>query len=255
MYAFNLDQHGLKTVGIIPTGLPSFHFPTWNFDLVQKLLPAHLWLRWLVLLNHWRLRRPPHCKSVMTSITIRGWSLCGLANIAAGINGICSFRKFVRTVVNSDAGAKTPMSGVMSSLLMIAVSLYFTSFSKSALDHFGCHHFCFHLETGLIPALFETWKYSKGDGLAMWATFFGVTCIDISTGLVIGIILTFILLLWRISRPHIAVIGLVEGYSILEMYPAMMCLPQKQSHLSVLMRTLTFSNAHVLGLYHHGTQP
>ena len=45
----------------------------------------------------------------------------------------------------------------------------------------------------------------------MWVTFFGVLCIDISTGLIIGIVSTFLLLLWRISRPHIAVIGLVEG--------------------------------------------
>lgn len=41
--------------------------------------------------------------------------------------------------------------------------------------------------------------------------FFSVICIDISTGLIIGIISTFILMLWRISRPHIAVIGLVKG--------------------------------------------
>ncbi len=45
----------------------------------------------------------------------------------------------------------------------------------------------------------------------MWITFFGVLCIDISTGLLLGIVSTFILLLWRMSRPHIAVIGLVEG--------------------------------------------
>src|SRR5699024_878757 len=57
----------------------------------------------------------------------------------------------------------------------------------------------------------ETWRYSKADGIAMWITFFSVVCIDISTGLMIGIVSTFILLLWRISRPHIAVIGLVEG--------------------------------------------
>lgn len=43
------------------------------------------------------------------------------------------------------------------------------------------------------------------------ADFFGVLCIDISTGLIIGIFSTFVLLLWRISRPHIAVIGMVEG--------------------------------------------
>ncbi len=45
----------------------------------------------------------------------------------------------------------------------------------------------------------------------MWVTFFGVVFIDISTGLIIGIVSTFILMLWRISRPHIAVIGLLEG--------------------------------------------
>lgn len=45
----------------------------------------------------------------------------------------------------------------------------------------------------------------------MLITFLGVTFIDISTGLIIGIGLTFIMLLWRVSRPHIAVIGLIEG--------------------------------------------
>ncbi|MCP5774546.1 hypothetical protein NL389_32485, partial [Klebsiella pneumoniae] len=45
----------------------------------------------------------------------------------------------------------------------------------------------------------------------MWITFLGVVLIDISTGLIIGIVSTFVLMLWRISRPHIAVVGLVEG--------------------------------------------
>ena len=40
---------------------------------------------------------------------------------------------------------------------------------------------------------------------------FGVVLLDITTGLIVGIISTFILMLWRISRPHIAVVGLVEG--------------------------------------------
>src|SRR5690606_40160849 len=55
---------------------------------------------------------------------------------------------------------------------------------------------------------FDAWRYSKADGLAMWITFLGVVLIDISTGLIIGIVSTFVLILWRISRPHIAVVGL-----------------------------------------------
>ena len=57
----------------------------------------------------------------------------------------------------------------------------------------------------------DAWRYSKADGIAMWITFWcGITGY-ITTGLIVGIISTFILMLWRISRPHIAVVGLVEG--------------------------------------------
>ena len=129
VYAFNLDQHGLKTVGIIPTGLPSFHFPTWNFDLVQKLLPSAFiiamisFVESLAIAQATALQKRDDLNSNQELIAL------GLANIAAGINmGFAVSGSLSRTVVNSDAGAKTPMSGVMSSLLMIAVSLYFTSF-------------------------------------------------------------------------------------------------------------------------------
>jgi SulP family sulfate permease len=137
----------------------------------------------------------------------------GLANIAAGINsGFAVSGSLSRTVVNADAGAKTPMAGVLSSLFMIAVSLYFTGlFQNLPLTVLAATIFVSIWKLVIFTPFYETWKYSKADGLAMIATFLGVTCIDISTGLIIGIVLTFILLLWRISRPHIAVIGLIEG--------------------------------------------
>ena len=251
VYAFSLDQHGLKTVGIIPTGLPSFHFPTWNFDLVQKLLPSAFiiamisFVESLAIAQATALQKRDDLNSNQELIAL------GLANIAAGINmGFAVSGSLSRTVVNSDAGAKTPMSGVMSSLLMIAVSLYFTSFFQNLpLTILAATIFVSIWKLVSFLPFFETWKYSKADGLAMWATFFGVTCIDISTGLVIGIILTFILLLWRISRPHIAVIGLVEGTQHF----------RNVSHYDVLTtetiasfridENLNFLNAHVLKGY------
>ena len=251
VYAFSLDQHGLKTVGIIPTGLPSFHFPTWNFDLVQKLLPSAFiiamisFVESLAIAQATALQKRDDLNSNQELIAL------GLANIAAGINmGFAVSGSLSRTVVNSDAGAKTPMSGVMSSLLMIAVSLYFTSFFQNLpLTILAATIFVSIWKLVSFLPFFETWKYSKADGLAMWATFLGVTCIDISTGLVIGIILTFILLLWRISRPHIAVIGLVEGTQHF----------RNVSHYDVLTtetiasfridENLNFLNAHVLKGY------
>jgi SulP family sulfate permease len=251
VYAFNLDQHGLKTVGIIPTGLPSFHFPTWNFDLVQKLLPSAFiiamisFVESLAIAQATALQKRDDLNSNQELIAL------GLANIAAGINmGFAVSGSLSRTVVNTDAGAKTPMSGVMSSLLMIAVSLYFTSFFQNLpLTILAATIFVSIWKLVTFLPFFETWKYSKADGLAMWATFFGVTCIDISTGLVIGIILTFILLLWRISRPHIAVIGLVEGTQHFRNVSRYDVLTTETIASFRIDENLNFLNAHVLKGY------
>ena len=251
VYAFNLDQHGLKTVGIIPTGLPSFHFPTWNLDLVQKLLPSAFiiamisFVESLAIAQATALQKRDDLNSNQELIAL------GLANIAAGINmGFAVSGSLSRTVVNSDAGAKTPMSGVMSSLLMIAVSLYFTSFFQNLpLTILAATIFVSIWKLVSFLPFFETWKYSKADGLAMWATFLGVTCIDISTGLVIGIILTFILLLWRISRPHIAVIGLVEGTQHFRNVSRYDVLTTETIASFRIDENLNFLNAHVLKGY------
>ncbi|HRM14872.1 MAG TPA: sulfate permease [Acinetobacter parvus] len=251
VYAFSLDQHGLKTVGIIPTGLPSFHFPTWNFDLVQELLPSAFiiamisFVESLAIAQATALQKRDDLNSNQELIAL------GLANIAAGINtGFAVSGSLSRTVVNSDAGAKTPMSGVMSSLLMIAVSLYFTSFFQNLpLTILAATIFVSIWKLISFLPFFETWKYSKADGLAMWATFLGVTCIDISTGLVIGIILTFILLLWRISRPHIAVIGLVECTQHFRNVSRYDVLTTETIASFRIDENLNFLNAHVLKGY------
>ena len=251
VYAFSLDQHGLKTVGIIPTGLPSFHFPTWNFDLVQELLPSAFiiamisFVESLAIAQATALQKRDDLNSNQELIAL------GLANIAAGINmGFAVSGSLSRTVVNSDAGAKTPMSGVMSSLLMIAVSLYFTSFFQNLpLTILAATIFVSIWKLVSFLPFFETWKYSKADGLAMWATFLGVTCIDISKGLVIGIILTFILLLWRISRPHIAVIGLVEGTQHFRNVSRYDVLTTETIASFRIDENLNFLNAHVLKGY------
>lgn len=203
----------IKTVGIIPTGLPSLHFPNWNLDLVQQLLPSAFMIAMISFVESLAIAQATALQKRDALDSNQELIALGLANIAAGLNaGFAVSGSLSRTVVNADAGAKTPISGVLSSLFMIAVSLYFTGFFQNLpLAVLAATIFVSIWKLVTLAPFIETWKYSKADGLAMWTTFFGVTCIDISTGLMIGIILTFVLLLWKISRPHIAVIGLVEG--------------------------------------------
>lgn len=209
----NLKGQGIKTVGAIPSGFPPLSFPHWNWELVMTLLPGASMIAMisfvesLSIAQATALQQRSHLNSNQELIAL------GLANISAGVSSAFPVTgSLSRTVVNADAGAKSPMAGVLSSILIIFVSLFFTGFFEDLpLTILAATIIVSIWKLVDFRPFFDAWRYSKADGIAMWITFLGVVLIDISTGLIIGIISTFILMLWRISRPHIAVLGLVEG--------------------------------------------
>ena len=213
VYFLNLQEIGIKTVGEIPSGFPPITMPFWNLDLVITLLPGAAMIAMisfvesLSIAQATALQQRSHLNSNQELVAL------GLANLSAGLSSAFPVTgSLSRTVVNADSGAKTPMAGVFSSLLIVMVSLYFTGFFRDLpLAILAATIIVSIWKLVDFKPFIETWRYSKADGIAMWITFFCVICIDISTGLIIGIVSTFMLLLWRISRPHIAVIGLVEG--------------------------------------------
>ncbi|MCL6237728.1 MULTISPECIES: SulP family inorganic anion transporter [Acinetobacter] len=210
---FDLQNVGIKTVGEIPSGFPPLSFPHWNWELVQTLLPGATMIAMISFVESLSIAQATALQQRSQLNSNQELIALGLANLSAGVSSAFPVTgSLSRTVVNADAGAKTPMAGVLSSLLIIVVSLYFTSFFQDLpLVILAATIIVSIWKLVDFKPFVDTWRYSKADGIAMWVTFFGVVCIDISTGLIIGIISTFILLLWRISRPHIAVIGLVEG--------------------------------------------
>ncbi|WP_096911190.1 SulP family inorganic anion transporter [Acinetobacter colistiniresistens] len=244
-------QYNIQTVGLIPAGLPNFHFPTWNTQLVLQLLPSAFMIAMISFVESLAIAQATALQKRDDLDSNQELFALGFANIAAGINsGFAVSGSLSRTVVNADAGAKTPMSGIISSLLMIAVSLYFTSFFENLpLAVLAATIFVSIWKLIRLTPFIETWKYSKADGIAMWVTFFGVTCLDISTGLIIGVVLTFVLLLWRISRPHIAVIGLIEGTQHFRNISNYNVITTKAIVSFRVDENLSFLNAHVLKGY------
>lgn len=213
VYYFNLEKIGIQTVGVIPAGFPPLSMPFWTWNLVIKLLPGATMIAMISFIESLSIAQATALQQRSQLNSNQELIALGLANISAGVTSAFPVTgSLSRTVVNADAGAKTPMAGILSSIFIVIVSLFFTSFFQDLpLAILAATIMVSVWKLVEFRSFFETWKYSKADGIAMWITFFGVICIDISTGLIIGIISTFILMLWRISRPHIAVIGLIEG--------------------------------------------
>lgn len=213
MHYFHLAAYGIKTVGEIPSGFPPLNMPYWSWDLLLMLLPGAGMIAMVSFVESISIAQATAFQNRSELNSNQELVALGLANISAGLTASFPVTgSLSRTVVNADAGARTPLSGVISSIFIVIVSLYFTGlFKELPLAILAATIMVSIWKLVDIKPFIETWRYSKADGIAMWITFFAVLFIDISTGLILGIVSTFFLLLWRISRPHIAVLGLVQG--------------------------------------------
>ena len=76
------------------------------------------------------------------------------------------------------------------------------------------------LELGILRT---AWQYDRGDVLAWGATCVGVLALGVEAGVLVGVALSLGTLIWRASRPHIAVLGRIAGtehFRNIERYPA-----------------------------------
>ncbi|EXA65257.1 sulfate permease family protein [Acinetobacter baumannii 348935] len=248
---FDLKVQGIKTVGEIPLGFPPLSFPHWNWELVMTLLPGASMIAMISFVESLSIAQATALQQRSNLNSNQELIALGVANISAGISSAFPVTgSLSRTVVNADAGAKTPLAGVLSSLLIVVVSLFFTSFFEDLpLTILAATIIVSIWKLVNFQPFVDAWRYSKADGIAMWITFFGVVLLDITTGLIVGIISTFILMLWRISRPHIAVVGLVEGTQHFRNIQRHQVMTSDRVLSLRIDENLSFLNAHTLKGY------
>jgi SulP family sulfate permease len=64
------------------------------------------------------------------------------------------------------------------------------------------------LDLGLLRT---AWRYDRADALALLATAGGVMAVGVEAGVVLGLLLSLGAMIWRESRPNVAVLGRIPG--------------------------------------------
>jgi SulP family sulfate permease len=119
---------------------------------------------------------------------------------------------FARSVVNFDAGAETPMAGLLTALGIGATVLLLTPlFHDLPQATLAATIIVAVLALVDLGALRRTFAYSRSDFAAMAVTILAVLGVGVELGVVAGVVLSILLYLWRTSRPHMAVVGRVPG--------------------------------------------
>ncbi|WP_455374425.1 SulP family inorganic anion transporter [Limibacillus halophilus] len=211
--AFALDEAGVAVVGAIPEGLPPITLPPFDAELWAQLLPAAILISIVGFVESVSVAQTLAAKRRERVLPNRELVGLGAANIAAGLSGGYPVTGgFARSVVNFDAGARTPLAGVFTAGGIALAALFLTPFfhqlPKATL---AATIVVAVLSLVDLGALKRTWDYSKADFAAMAATVLVVLLAGVEKGIMTGVALSVLLFLARSSRPHMAVVGQVAG--------------------------------------------
>jgi SulP family sulfate permease len=203
----------VRTVGNIPTDLPSLFFPSLELiDWVDLFVPAVL----IALVGFVETVSVGHALAAKRKQHINpNQELLGLgaANIASGVFGAFSVTGgFSRSVINFDAGAQTPMAGVFTAGGILLATLFLTPLLTN-LPQATLAATIIIAVLGLIDWHLPNmlWHYSKRDFLAYLITVLVVLALGVEAGIIAGVVFSILALLAAISSPHMAVVGQVPG--------------------------------------------
>ena len=210
--ALGLEALGVRTTGAVPAGLPVLNLAT-SAEHWQALLQPALLIGFMVFLismsgaQTLALKRAEKLHSNYELIGL------GAANVGSALTGGFPVTGSIsRSAVNFAAGANTQLASLITaSLLALALVAPTGWLALLPLPT---------LAATIIVAVFgmfdtttlrTAWRYDRADAAALLATAAGVLALGVEAGVVVGVALSMGALIWRASRPHIAVLGRIPG--------------------------------------------
>jgi SulP family sulfate permease len=214
VWAFGLNNMGVKIVGEVPSGLPKFGMPAFDAGLISELLVIALTISLVSFMESIAVAKAIQAKHKNYEVVANQELIAlGLANIGgAFFQSYPVTGGFSRTAVNDQSGAKTGLAGIFSALLIIITLMFLTPlfyFLPKAI-----------LASVIMVAVFglidlkeakHLWKSNRTDFWMLIVTFIGTLSLGIEQGIALGVVLSLIMVIFRTTRPHIAELGKVPG--------------------------------------------
>ena len=225
VWLFGLDRVGVAIVGPIQPGLPTFGLPSLGLSDYLELMPSAIGVALVGFAEGLGAAKTYAARNHYDIDSNRELLGLGAANLASGLSGgMVVNGSLSKTAVNGGAGARTQLSGLIVAVMTVITLLFLTGlFEKLPEATLAAVVIAALVELVDIRSLRRFYGLTntrlgriygvaaRPDFIAATAALFGVLIFDSLPGLFIGIVVSIILLVYRTSRPHVAVLGRVPG--------------------------------------------
>ena len=203
---------GVAIVRDIPSGLPTFSIPEIDIDQIRELLPIAITLVLVGYLETISIGKTLEAKQDIYRVDANQELVAlGLGNVFGSFfKSYPATSSFSRSAINEDAGAITGLAGIVASIMVIITLLFLTpvfyNLPKTILASI------IMVSVVKIINIKEARYLWRANNLDFWlamATFFATLIFGVEYGILTGVGLSLIVLIFRTSRPYVAELGKV----------------------------------------------
>jgi len=210
-YLTDYAAKGGAVVGSIPEGLPSLGLPVMDYDSIIALLPAAFVIALISFME------AMSSSKVIAIKTRAQWDQNqelvgqGLAKVAASLSNTMPVSgSFSRSALNLASNARSGLASIFGASFVLLTLLFLTPL-------------LYHLPKAVLAAIImiavfglfnfsnfkKAFRTNRDDGIASLTTFAATIAFapNIQNGILVGILLSLCLLLYRMMRPNIAILG------------------------------------------------
>ncbi|MFZ6180446.1 SulP family inorganic anion transporter [Nannocystis pusilla] len=214
-YVFALDARGLALLGPVPSGLPAPTWPAVDRELLLGLAPAAGLIALISFMEAFSSGLAVARRGEVVEPDQELLAL-GFANMAAGlVRGYPIAGGLSRTAVNAQAGARSPLAGVVSAAL-VALTLVLFAPLLATLPRAVLSAIIVVAVARLVDVAFvrELRRTRPRELVPLAITFATTLALGVGLGLAFGVGASLLLFVLRTTRPHTAVLGRLPGTQV-----------------------------------------
>jgi sulfate permease, SulP family len=211
--ALQLESRGLAVVGAIPSRLPRFAVPDVDWRDIHTLLPGAIGIALLAYTEGILLARAFAAKNGYEVVPNQELAAMGVANIAAGLfQGFSVTGSQARTTINDTAGGKTQVASLVAAGTLVLFLLFLTPLI-ARLPTVALAVLLIYGGFTLVEfdVMFRIYRYYPSSALLAALTTLGVLAVGVVPGILVGVAISLLALISRISNPPDAVLRALPG--------------------------------------------
>lgn len=205
----SLEDEGVEIVGEIPAGFVFASWSTLTLDHIVDMVPGALGIAVVAFAEGLAVAKAYAAKDRTTVDANRELLAYGAASVGSGVlQGFPPAGSLSKSAAAKESGARSPLAFLTTAALVVVTVLFLTGvFTNLPEPVLGA--IVISAVLGMITPR-RIWRLRQIRVPDFWlalSAFLGVVLIEVMAGVLIGIVLSLLLLLQRLSTPHVAVLG------------------------------------------------